>query len=344
MLGLKGSIFVLSGEEYTFPSAEIRALLETYSPALATCENLAPRIIRSDLEEIDLVSRISRRAAYCRFGGKLLSCGGSIEELAEAIDSETIQGGKTFVVSSETVDRPECASLGALIKEKTNAQVSLENPDFVFQLENTGKDLVLALSKDGFKTFSWRQRRPRARKFFLPSAIFPKLACLLVNLSRVREEEYFLDPFCGTGSLLIESCLMGMNTIGFDLTRWIARGAQMNLKGFSLGLGSIVRADSTNAILPLRFVDAIATDVPYGRASSTKGKETRTIIKEFTRAAGEILDNAISSLKKPKYCVLMRPSEIDFDYDESSFELCEEHLLYMHRNLTRAISVLRRRN
>ena len=78
---------------------------------------------------------------------------------------------------------------------------------------------------------------------------------------------------------------MGMKTIGFDITRWIARGARMNLRGFSLDFESIIRADSTYPRFPLNRVDAIATDVPYGRASSTKGKDTAQIIREFTAAA-----------------------------------------------------------
>ncbi|MDA4130231.1 MAG: hypothetical protein OK457_05635 [Thaumarchaeota archaeon] len=339
---MKSSLFVLSGEDYTFPSAEIRALGETYSPQLFECENLSPRVIRSNMEDPMLISKITRRAAYCRFGGVLLGAGETVGELAHEIGRDLFETGKAFVVDSVTLDRLQCAELGALIKEKTGAKVSLENPGLVFQLERVPEGFVLALSADGFKTSTWRLRRPRARKFFLPSAIFPKLACLLVNLSRVKEEEYFLDPFCGTGSLLIESSLMGINTVGFDLTRWIARGAQQNLNQFSLDRGSVCRVDSTQPRLPVRFVDAIGTDVPYGRASSTKGKETRIIMKEFTYAAAEILD--ASPRKKPKYCVVMRPSEIEFEFDKSYFDLHEEHLLYVHRHLTRAISVLRRRS
>ena len=51
----------------------------------------------------------------------------------------------------------------------------------------------------------WVIRRPRARPFFHPAAIFPKLSRALVNLSRVGAGEVFLDPFCGTGSLLLEA-------------------------------------------------------------------------------------------------------------------------------------------
>ena len=204
----------------------------------------------------------------------------------------------------------------------------------MFQLEKIDDGrIVLGFTKKGFKKFRWRERRPRARKFFLPSVIYPKLARLLVNLSRVKEGEFFLDPFCGTGSLLIESSLMGMKTLGIDLTRWIARGAAMNLKGLSLDYESILRADSTRD-LPFDRVDAIATDIPYGRASSTKGKDTFQIAKEFVDAAG--------LLYAEKYCVLMHPSHVELDLGKN-FELAERHFLYVHRSLTRAISVLRRR-
>ena len=258
----------------------------------------------------------------------------------DLVEDVSIDPGKSFVVDSESLDRPTEGDLGALIKQKTGAKVSLENPDYVFQLEKVENEFFLGLSKNGFKTFSWRQRRPRARKFFLPSAIYPKLARLLVNLSRVKEGQYFLDPFCGTGSLLIESSIMGMKTIGFDLTRWIARGAKLNMKGFSLDFEGILRCDSTWPNLPLTKINGISTDVPYGRASSTKGKDTATIIREFTTAVANVV-MAQGECEKPLYCVLMHPHNVDFDYDRSVFELVERHLLYVHRNLTRAISVLK---
>jgi tRNA (guanine10-N2)-dimethyltransferase len=335
---LAGSIFVLSGEELSFPSAEIRALVETYSES--KCENLTSRVMKCTLSDPNLISKISERAAYCRFGGQFVSRGETISDLTEDISSSSINPGRSFVVDSQSLDRPIEGELGALIKQKTCAKVSLENPDYVFQLEAVGKEFILGVSKAGFKRFSWRTRRPRARKFFLPSAIYPKLARLLVNLSRVKEDEYFLDPFCGTGSLLIESSLMGMKTIGFDLTRWIARGAKLNLKGFSLDFEGILRCDSTWSNLPLIKIDGVSTDVPYGRASSTKGKDTETIIREFTTA----FTNLVSGRKereKSVFCVLMHPHNVNFDYDRSVFELTERHLLYVHRNLTRAISVLK---
>lgn len=333
---LNGSIFVLSGEDLTLPQAEVRALVETYAP-LDRTEALSSRVLFSSVKDQNLIARIANRAAYCRFGGKFLRSAGSLKDLADGIPISIVEDGRSFVASSETIDRLKVGEFGGLVKEKTGAKVSLEDPDYIFQVEKVDQGLVLAVAGSGFKKFSWRKRRPRARRFFLPSAIYPKLACLLVNLSRVKEGDVFLDPFCGTGSLLIESSVMGIRTVGSDLTGWIARGSLLNLKGMSLDFDAILRCDATSENFPVRRVDGISTDVPYGRASSTRGKETKSIISEFSRVAGEILRYDDRS----RYCVIMHPSHVDFEFDRTAFELAERHYIYVHRNLTRSVSVLR---
>lgn len=45
----------------------------------------------------------------------------------------------------------------------------------------------------------------------------PKIARALVNLSGVKDKELFLDPFCGTGGILIEACMVGARIIGADV-------------------------------------------------------------------------------------------------------------------------------
>jgi tRNA (guanine10-N2)-dimethyltransferase len=333
---LTGSIFVLSGEELSLPQAEIRAVIETYSP-MATIEPLSARVVYSTLDDLELIERVTQRAAYCRFGGKFLQTSDEPLDLPEKLQADSLPSGSTFVASSETLERDLIGEIGGAIKERTRAKVSLENPQYVFQAEKVDQGFVLAVAKGGFKEFSWRSRRPRARKFFLPSAIYPKLACALVNLSRIKENELFLDPFCGTGSLLIEASRMRARVLGSDLTRWIAKGALLNMNGLALDFEGIMRCDSTFENFPFSKVDGIATDVPYGRASSTRGKDTGTIIRQFTLAAGKILG-------KNGCCVIMHPSYVKLDLDGSAFELAERHLIYVHRNLTRAISILRRKD
>jgi len=341
-----GSIFVLSGEELTLPFSEIRALIQIYSPD-DKCERLGKRVVYSTLSDSEIVSKVASRSAYCRFGGHLISKseGGNNDLLLKMLvtDDIVIGKGKSYAVTSETLEREAWGELGAKIKTLTGAKVSLEKPDVLFQVEKTDQGLVLAFCTNGYKKFTWRTRRPRARKFFLPSAIYPKLARLLVNLSRVREGEIFSDPFCGTGSLLIEASLMGIRTVGIDRGRWIAKGAMKNLKGFNLDTESLViRGDSTHTYLPISHLDAVSTDVPYGRASSTRGKNTSTIIREFSSALAGILVND-DRRRVPRYAVIMRPSHVELDVDRNSFQVEEEHRIYVHRSLTRAISILRRK-
>jgi tRNA (guanine10-N2)-dimethyltransferase len=335
------SVFVLSGEELTIPFGEIRALILTYGPD-ASIQKLNERIVTSSLSDDESIKKVTQRAAYCRFGGSLLSKSNGIASLADPIEKNLIPENRTFAVDSISLTMGQCGQIGEKIKSKTHSKVSLDDPDYLFHVEAIPEGYILGLSTQGTKKFDWRNRRPRARRFFLPSAIYPKLARALVNLSRVREGETFADPFCGTGSLLIESSLMGMRTIGMDVTRWISRGAALNLKWYSLSYDSIIRADSITS-LPLLKVDAIATDVPYGRASSTKGIRTEKIVTGFLNSAASCMQ---SSNAKNKYLVIMHPSTVDIreamsnQKEGNSFQLEEQHLLYVHRNLTRAISVL----
>src|SRR5579872_7344031 len=274
-------MFVLSGEDLTLPKAETRALIETYSdqPAFETTNR---RLVLSSLGDSGVVKKITERGAYTRFGGIVIGKSAKLESTLGDFDFD-FQG--SFAVDSYNVDKSLCGELGHLIKSKTENNVDLENPQNLFQIEKVDSDFVVGLSGSGYKRFSWKSRRPRARRFFLPSAIYPKFARDLVNLARVREGDIFLDPFCGTGSLLIEAALMGMRSVGVDLKRWIAQGALLNLKFFGLDYESILRADSGSKFFPFRNVDAISTDVPYGRASSTMGKGTAEIIGEFMNSA-----------------------------------------------------------
>ncbi len=337
----ESSLFVLSGEELTLPFAEISALASAYSNS-SKIRRYGSRIVTSSISESDIIQRITDRAAYCRFGGILVSKSRDLASLAAPVEKNPTQGNKKFAVASLSLSLEQCGQIGAEIQSKTKLGVSLEEPDYVFQAESIPEGFVLGLSRSGYKEFHWRARRPRARTFFLPSAIYPKLARALVNLCRVREGEFFLDPFCGTGSLLIESSLMGMKAIGVEITRWIARGARLNLDGFSLPFESTIRGDSSFS-LPFSEIDGMATDIPYGRASSTKGMTTKEILDGFLRSASACMHS--SALRK-KFCVVMHPSTVNLEEiienQGNSFQLQEQHLLYVHRNLTRAISVLER--
>ena len=316
-------LLLLSGEASSIPEAEARALvlMEDDSARFRMGE---PRILLASTDAGPVP--ISSRVAFCRRVGNLVPDGDFGEEELRILRRGTYRL-RTFNLQ-ESADGD---SLVSEIADRIGGKVSLENPSVELTIVRGQRD-YLAMTSPGLMNQSWATRRPRKRKFFHPAAIFPKLSRALVNLTRVRAGETLLDPFCGTGSLLLEACEVGVVPIGLDIDRRMVRGALRNMLGFDQRWLGLARADVSST--PLRTVDAISTDVPYGRASSTSGSDTRHIIEA-------LLVSSLRLLSTGRRLVLMHPRSVEVQ-DHAGFQLEEEHHLYIHRNLTRTISVFRR--
>ncbi len=219
------------------------------------------------------------------------------------------------------------------IAEKVEGRVSLDDPDreVSVYVGEGGKKTYLAITTPRSMRQGWATRRPRSRAFFHPSAIFPKLSRALVNLSGAQPGEVFLDPFCGTGSLLIEASIVGAHPLGIDLARKMVRGARRNSLKYGQRWLGIVRGDSRS--LPVREVAAIATDIPYGRASSAGGLESGEILESLVEGASRALPEA-------RKLVVMHPKSLEVGAGEMRVE--NELDIYVHRTLTRTITVMRR--
>lgn len=317
------TLFLLSGERTSISSAEAAALARMQDVG-ATIEAVEERIILASGQlEPD---EIAKRIAFSRRVGVMLPDGTFESDQMRAL-RESDYRISIFELRGKT-DSSEIISETA---ERIGGRVSLDNPTYEITIVRGNKDYY-ALTRPSLMKQDWAMRRPRKRAFFHPAAIFPKLSRALVNLSRVRVGETFLDPFCGTGSLLLEANEIGASPVGWDVDRRMVRGALSNMLGFRERWLGLLRADS-NA-MPLRQASAIATDVPYGRASSTAGSDTASIMNTLVSNSGSILDTG-------RRLVIMHPKHVPVD-SGSRFELEEEHHLYIHRKLTRTISVLRR--
>lgn len=219
------------------------------------------------------------------------------------------------------------------IAEKVEGRVSLDAPDREVSayVGEGGSRTYLAITMPLSMRQGWATRRPRSRAFFHPSAIFPKLSRALVNLSGVQPGEAFLDPFCGTGSLLIEASIVGAEPIGIDLARKMVSGARRNSIKYSQPWLGLIRADSRS--LPIKAVGAVATDIPYGRASSAGGLKSSEILRSLVEGAPAVLPRG-------RKLVVMHPKSLEVDAGGLRVE--QELEIYIHRTLTRTITVLRR--
>jgi 16S rRNA G966 N2-methylase RsmD len=313
------ALVFLSGEGTSLAEAEARALFQAYDPG-SKFERPEERVLIVE-SGADLAA-IESRIAFARRVGTLVT---SAAEAGEALQGKKVRF-RSFDLKARPPPDPESYLRGV------DVDVDLASPDREVTVVR-GKEEYVALTSPGNMRQSWSRRRPRARRFFHPAAIFPKLARAMVNLSRCLEGEVFFDPFAGTGSIPLEAGMVGAEVVAADLLGKMTAGALTNMKQFGEGWMGVVRADAFHP--PLASVDAIATDIPYGRTSSTRGMAGADVM----RLALAVLPSLLPSgsrfvLMHPKHLAAEVPPEVAVE---------EEHDLYVHKLLTRTITVLRRR-
>jgi tRNA (guanine10-N2)-dimethyltransferase len=223
--------------------------------------------------------------------------------------------------------------LGKLLSEKTGARVDLRSPRKPLRGTLAGTLFHLGEILHQRPKGSVHRRRPRKRAVFHPSTMPPKLARCLVNLSEVKDGETFLDPFCGVGGIAIEASLLGCEVVGVDALSRMVRSTRRNLSHFGLKSYGLLRGDARN--LPLREVDAIATDPPYGTGASTLKSTTKDILSCFLPQAKTILSGG----GRVVFACPLGTGGVDLA-ESQGFKVFDRHELYVHRSLTREILVL----
>lgn len=142
----------------------------------------------------------------------------------------------------------------------------------------------------------------------------PKLAQILINLTRSKKTEKLLDPFCGSGTVLTEAALLGFEHIyGSDLALKATEDSKKNFvwmkNKFALSITDfwIKQIDSTkiSRSLTAGSIDAIVTE-PY--LGPQRGKiETRQIVKELEKLYADSLIEFSAILKPGGRIVMVWP-------------------------------------
>jgi len=154
----------------------------------------------------------------------------------------------------------------------------------------------------------------------------------MVNLAQPKKGDLILDPFCGTGGMLVEAGLIGCRVVGFDAKPHMLRGGLKNLKHYGINLEGVAIADAR--FPPITKVDCVVTDPPYGRSASTLGTKTRLIVEDFLSGVADKLPGCA------KIC-MASPEKIRIGEtaEDAGFKHLESHFVFVHRSLTREIVV-----
>lgn len=124
-------------------------------------------------------------------------------------------------------------------------------------------------------------------------AISPRLAKIMINLSKVKEDEILLDPFCGIGTILSEALLQKIKVMGIDKDEKAIIGAKQNLEWSKFDKKDYQLINSNSTKTQINYVNAIATEPDLGeilKKIPTKNKAKETLQK-FEDLIVNILNN-----------------------------------------------------
>jgi len=313
-----------SGEHPSLPKAEVLAVMEgegIESRTLAEFERDRILVVDAKAKGTEFLQRL----ALTKLAGEFAGMSHGLEEIADLVAEKIPPNSKIAVRGSLHLEK----ELGAMLTEK-GFGIDLEKPEFSIPLFKTGKQYLAAIEIPLNRDFE--RRKPQFRPYFHPTSMHPRIARALVNLARVKKGDTVLDPFCGTGGILIEAGLMGLKAKGSDIDEEMVDGCRKNLKHFGLE-GEIKQTDAMNLDKEFTGIDSIVTDLPYGRSSFTSDKDMEKLYNEFISVAGNLLE-------KDKYLVVVMPDK--FTPESGGFSVAGEFSLYVHKSLTRKVWVMGR--
>jgi tRNA (guanine10-N2)-dimethyltransferase len=326
-------IAILKASNINFKILQIYDQVLLYTSSEITCELIAQRaafvhrccelvsnisetnfdIIKKELKQIDFSELLKDKATF----------------------AVRIKKIKTYFpsISEETIER----EIGTIIKtsSKERFNVDLNNPNILFFGIFTETNFVFGISLYELTRNLLRKRAPHTRPFFHPCGLDPYLARAMVNISEINKPQILYDPFCGSGSILIEAALMGFKIIGSDISYKMLRGTSLNLKALNIEDFNIFRADARKFCI--KSISYLVTDPPYGRSSSTYGQNLVNLLADF-------FNNNFNMIEENSLSIIAIPStfKIDNIISKYNFKIQNEFDYYVHRSLTRKIIVIKK--
>jgi len=214
-----------------------------------------------------------------------------------------------------------------------NRTVNLNQPDIQIRVVITNDTIYVGHLLETIDRSSFQKRKAHHRPFFSPISMHPLLARLLVNISQVSTNGYLIDPFCGTGGILIEAALMGINIFGADIEKKMITGTKKNLSSFGLKAHQLINTDIGNLSEHIdRKMDAVVTDLPYGKATTTQGETIHNLYKRTFKQIHSVL-------KPGGYAVIGMPTQSVVTNGTVYLTQKNCYPIRVHKSLTRYFAV-----
>lgn len=311
------SFFVLSKDYLELAIDEIISIVKMYD-RFAKIKIISNLII---IQSKTNWKEITKRATFVKISGQILRKMSGL--FLDEENFQVLKNTKSFVcrvvnLSSNELNTLELEnSMGDMISKFTHAKVNLKNPDITVYLIFTNKENFF-----GFSEKNQVKERPKKSKKY-PHELDWKLTRVMINLIGLKKGETICDPFCGTGTTLLESESMGINAIGIDFDEKMCDMSKENLK-LNNYKSKILNSDFQELIKISNDFNGIVTDLPYGRSSKSSEKPE------------EVLKRFISIIPKSKKVAIMYKKELD---SKMKLKGLKKYQIYRHKSLTRTILI-----
>ncbi len=303
-------------EDYVHPLTKSGGTVKIFELPFLCDESLERRTLRSWMDQIHLVDGYLRNALY---GEKKFVFGVSTYPLSdfEGDINDLVEYNEFFGLFlkdkfKEYGLNPGFLTARTVVPELTSQEIEKKALiERSFELITCiGRERILLGKTVWIQDYQKFEKRDISRPKRMPEIMTPtKLSLMLLNLSLKGNSQRFLDPFCGTGTILQEALLKGLEIYGADLDpkcveatkenlKWLVR--EFNIKGQDKFLNRIFQCDIRNISAKVKSasIDAIATE-PYlgpplrGSPSLRQVRETVSSLQHFYSEALEELNKVL---------------------------------------------------
>jgi len=249
------------------------ALLDLENKDLALKELSTYAEIKSCKKNFCLTSEIKYKYfAYVKYYGLFLGKY-TKEEILNILKKEN----KLFLKFYSEFDKPKKMEIIKPLENELKGKIDHKKGKkfliFIDKQEN------FFLGRIDWERESFKHREPKNRPFNRPFTLKPKFARALINLTN---KDLIVDPFAGTGTILVESYFSKRDYFGIERDWKIINGCYKNLEFFGLKK-KVVLSDALyiDKLLNKLKDFGIVTDLPYGKSSSLFGKKLLKLYEEF---------------------------------------------------------------
>lgn len=208
--------------------------------------------------------------------------------------------------------------LGKILYTEENG-VDLENPEEIIKAYILDEELIIGRLVLDVERGLFDERSNEKRPYSSPVSLDPVLARVLVNLSGLKAGETVLDPFCGTGGILIEAGLCGIGVRGTDIKKDMIEGCRENLEEYGVIAHDIREVEASGSLKVFEEPSAIITDLPYGKASKKENDAVESFLEMLDEHEGR---------------------KVFIWNDEKLGQYSADYSIYVHSSLTRYVYVV----